>query len=230
MRNYNYNVSSLFGTNDNSSLLGEFAAKKTGSYRRLLKTYYSDLKKWEQEDTKNKNEISAIKDKLQLPSAKPGYAQMKKEADGLKSASQALQKDELWAQKDGVYDTEKITSAVQNFVKEYNEVLDQEAKVNSKDISQTAKYMTNLTNTLSKALSKVGIETGKDGKLSLNKDTFKTADMKSVKSLFAGAASYGASVGEKASDIARSTVTDSGLYVNSGYLKNSFGDMFNTWI
>ena len=109
---------------------------------------------------------------------------MKKESDGLKSAVEAFNKDDLWKQTNGEYDMEKITGAVKSFVNEYNDVINQSSKVNSKEISQTMRYMSSMTNTMSKALSKIGVEVGVDGKLSINEDTLKKANVTSIKSMF----------------------------------------------
>jgi len=234
MRNFNFNISSLFGSNQTSSLFGEFANKKTGSYRRLLKTYYSDQKKAASEIKKTKDELSSLKsqkgDKTTYEKVNPALNSMKKESDGLKTAAEALGKEELWNTKDGEYDIEKITGAIKSFANEYNDVIDQTSKVSSKSISQTANYMKSLTNTMSKALAKVGVNVDKEGKISVDEDVLKKADIKSLKSIFGGKASYGSQIAERAQEISRDTVLDSSMYSKNGYLPNSGWGSFSKWI
>ena len=155
---------------------------------------------------------------------------MKKEADGLKTAAEALNEDALWKQTDGKYDMDKIVSAVKTFANEYNDTLNQAAKVNSKDIAQDVRYMNSMTNTMSKALSKIGVTVGTDGKLSVNEDELKKANVTSIKSLFAGSVSYGSQISDRASEIARDTVMNSSVYGSNGALSSSLSNMFNKWI
>lgn len=234
MRRFNFNISSLFGSNSMNSLYGDFASMKNGSYRKLMKSYYADQKKMASEIKKTKDELSSLKsqkgDKTAYEKVNPALNSMKKESDGLKVAAEALGKEELWNTKDGEYDIEKITGAIKTFANEYNDVIDQTSKVSSKSISQTANYMKSLTNTMSKILAKVGVNVDKEGKISVDEDVLKKADIKSLKSNFGGKASYGSQIAEKAQEISRDTVLDSSMYSKNGYLPNSGWGSFSKWI
>lgn len=234
MRRFNFNISSFLGSNSINSLYGDFASMKSGSYRKLMKSYYSDQKKMASEIKKTKDEISSLKsqndDRVAYEKMNPALNSMKKESDGLKTAAEALGKEDLWKTKDGEYDMEKITGAIKAFANEYNDVIDQTSKISSKNISQTANYMKSLTNTLSKTLAKVGVNVGKDGKISVDDDVLKKADIKSLKSIFGGKASYGSQIAERAQEISRDTILDSGMYSKNGYLPNSGSNMFSKWI
>lgn len=234
MRRFNFNISSLFGTNSMNSLYGDFSTRKNGSYRKLMKSYYSEQKKMASDIKKAKDELSALKaqrdDKTTYEKVNPALDSMKKESDGHKAAAEALSKEDLWETKDGEYDTTKIVDAIKSFANEYNDVIDQASKVTSKDISKTASYMKSLTNIMSRALAKVGVNVDKDGKISVDEDALKKVDGKTLKSIFGGKASYGSQIAEKAQEISKDTVLDSGMYSKNGYIQNAGGDMFSKWI
>lgn len=229
MARFNFNISSLFsGLNSNSPFssfnLSDYASIKNGSYGKLIKSYYAEQKKTSSSDkTTTDNKKDQTVDKI-------GLSQMKKEADSLKNAAEALGKSDLWKQTDGKYDMDKITSAVKSFVSEYNEAITQAGKVNSKDIATDVKYMSSMTTTMSKALSKIGVTVGTDGKLSLNEDELKKANVSSIKSLFTGTVSYGSQIADKASAISKDAVMNSSIYGSNGMLSSSMSSIYNKWI
>ena len=90
--------------------------------------------------------------------------------------------------------------------------------------------MSSMTNTMSKALSKIGVTVGTDGKLSVNEDEMKKANVSSIKSLFSGSVSYGSQIADRASEISRDTVMNSSIYGSNGTLSSSLSNMFNKWI
>ena len=230
MARFNFDISSLFGGFNSNSTFGSFnfsdyASIKNGSYRKLMKSYYAEQKAPAKEKTPSVNNKSK-----EQTADKTGLTQMKKEADGLKSAADALNNDDLWKQTDGKYDIDKITSAVKTFVNEYNDTLTQASKVNSKEIAQDVRYMNSMTNTMSKALSKIGVTVGTDGKLSVNEDELKKANVTSIKSLFTGAVSYGSQTADRASEISRDAVMNSSIYGINGTSSSSMSNMFNKWI
>lgn len=226
-----FDISSLFsnlGSNSMSAFnLGDYAQIKNGSYRKLMKSYYSQQKETE---TPKKNTSSNVNAKKEAYVDKTGLSNMKKEADGMKEAAEALGKDALWEKTDGEYDVEKIAGAVKKFASEYNDVVSQGEKVSSTAVLQSMRFLKSMTNTMSKALSKVGISVGTDGKMTVDEEKMKKADMGSVKSLFSGAGSYGSQMVDKASEIARATVMNSNMYASNGTLSSSLSNMFNKWI
>lgn len=229
---FNFDVTSLFGglnSNNNNNLFGginlsDYSLIKRGGYKKLMKSYYDE----QSGKTTHKNNVTTNKKEQAVD--KTGLTQMKKESDGLKSAVEAFNKDDLWKQTNGEYDMEKITGAVKSFVNEYNDVINQSSKVNSKEISQTMRYMSSMTNTMSKALSKIGVEVGVDGKLSINEDTLKKANVTSIKSMFTGAGSYGAQIEAKASEVSRATIMNSSMYSSNATLSSGLNGMYDKWI
>lgn len=230
MKGFNYNVSTLFGNVGNNNQFGSFsltdyAQIKNGSYGKLIKSYYSESQKSE---VKDKN--TTVNTKKEPAKDTTGLSQMKKEADSLKASTDTLNNADLWKATDGKYDTAKINEAVKGFVKNYNDTLAQASKVTSKDVSDSTNYMMSMTNTMSKALSKIGVNVGADGKLSLNEETLKKANINNVKSLFSGQASYGAQIADKATEISKAAVKNASLYSSNGTASSLLSGVFNQWV
>lgn len=237
MRNFNFDISTMFSGFGTGSVFGginlsDYSSIKSGSYGKLLKSYYAEQKNTDStKKTSTVDKLTTIdKTKKQQTVDTTGLSQMKKEADGLKSAADSLNQDDLWKLDDGNYDVDKIADAVKSFANEYNDVIDQAAKVNSKDVSQSMYYMKSMTNTMSKMLSKVGVSVGTDGKLSVDEDALKKANMTSVKNLFSGSVSYGSQIADKASEISKAAVMNSSVYGKSGALSSNLNSMFSKWI
>ena len=215
MKNMNSNISSLFGSlNTGNSLFNsvnftDYAAIKSGSYKKLLKAHYAEEKNAAKEtaDTKTASKTNAASKKDTT-----ALSEVKKNADALKTSAEALNKEELFKKTDGAYDTEKIMGAVKDFANNYNKTLDATSKVSSKNISSSVKNMKSMTDVMKKTLAKAGVSVAEDGKLSVDEDKFKKADMGTVKSLFRGAVTYGSQTADKAGEISKNASSNSNLY------------------
>ena len=88
--------------------------------------------------------------------------------------------------KDGksAYDVDGILSEAENFVKFYNNTLGSAKNSNISGVTSNMASMMTKTASNSTALSGIGITVGADGKLSMSKDTFKSADMSKVQDVF----------------------------------------------
>lgn len=229
MAKFNLNISTLFSSLNTNNTFGAFnfsdyRAIKNGSYGKLMKSYYAQEKSDTVKPDKN---TSSVKKKTLTDTT--GMTKMKKEADGLKNAAEALGKAELWEQTSGKYDVDKIAGAVKDFAKEYNEVLDQATKVtgNSKMASSVG-YMKSMTSTMSKALSKIGVSVDVAGKMSVDEEALKGAKMSDVKSLFSGPASYGKQIEKDAAGIASAVVMGSSIYNSAGIANSALSGMFDS--
>lgn len=234
MKELNSNITSLFGNMGAKSPidLNQYASIKNGSYRKVVKAYYAEQK---EEISKAKNSGSSSAEKAKKTSKKEnvdttGLTKMKNDAEDLKTAAEALNSEDLWKKKDGAFDVEKIASGVKAFANEYNAAVSQVKKVNSKEISETAKFMTNLTGTMAKNLSKVGVSVGVDGKMSVDEEAFKKADMNKVKALFSGEHTYGSEIIEKANDISKATLMNSSTYDKNAAQNSALAGLFEGWV
>lgn len=219
-----------------SNFLGQYASIKNGSYAKLMKAYYGNssndtIKNLAQ--NVNKNNISNT---LTSEEAK-AITKVQSSTDSLKESADALLEKgskSVFVQKDGRYDTDAIYSAVDQFVKDYNAVIDATGDVDNKSIQRSAANMVNASVQNGKLFGKVGITVGEDGKLSLDKDLFKKADMFTVKSLFQGNGSYGYQVSAQSSMInfaADQAASKANTYTVGGTYNNMFnaGNIFNSY-
>ena len=199
-------ISSIFGgipASTNSSFsLSDYASIKNGSYKKLMKAYYAH------ED----EEAAAAKS-----DSKSGLLSVRSGADSLKGAADALQSDKLWQKKEVTkkdeksgeesagydYDWDSITNAVKSFADAYNSMVESTGKSDTKDVLRNAAWMTQMTMKNSGALASIGIEIGKDNKMTVNEEKLKASGDR-VKSLFKGYNSYGDKISYKASQISSS--------------------------
>lgn len=181
-------------TSGTTSMLSDYYSIRNGSYKKLLNAYYSV----DGNDKKSLN-TSTASDSTKL------LSQIESSTDSLKESADTLLKPGSGSvfdkKSDGEYDTDKIYSAVSQFVKDYNSVIENTADSNTTNIASNSKNMITATNSNKTLLSKVGISVKTDGTLALDEDSFKKADMSIAKSLFNGAGSYGYQMSAKASMI-----------------------------
>ena len=212
--------SGLFGIN-----LSEYASIRSGSYGKLMRSYFSmDSTKGTSKSDDSTKTLAAIESdaKELTDSAKALYT---------RSNNKVFTKDS-----GGSYDTDKIYKAVKRFADDYNSMLDTAGKSSTNRISRSVSSMKNETSYNEKPLKEIGITVDeKTGRLSVDETTFKSADTEKIKNLFNGTGSYAYSVATKAamtesyakSEAAKSnTCTKNGTYnynYNSG---NIFTDMF----
>lgn len=223
-----FDISKFFGKSSfgmNSFNFGDYASIKNGSYGKLLKSYYSQNK----DNTSSKNDVSKKKENLKNSDVS-GLTRVKSQADQLKKTSDEIAKSDVFAQKDGKYDIDKITSSVKDFVNKYNDTIQMSDNAKAKDVSQQTSFMKSMTTTMSKSLEKVGITVGTDGKMKLDEESFKQADMKNVKALFSGSYSYASQISQKASAISSAALRSSSMYSSNGTLNSTISSMFNDWI
>lgn len=222
------NYSSLFNnlsggsSGGSSNFLGinlaEYASIKSGAYGKALKAYYAkntSKSGGASNDGKTKETNSS---KLQKDTAKQTLSEIKNDAGDLYSAANKLtttgskslfnKKDITTTNEDGTkttkndYDRNAIYSAVKNFANEYNSLIDSAGSdAAGKNTARTLSSMMNLTDVFKNQLEKVGITVESSGKLTVDEEEFKKADMLKVKGLFNGANSYASNIGGYASTI-----------------------------
>lgn len=228
------NYSFLFNNNNsNGSKNGNLAATfnfadlatiKNGSYKRLLKAQYADDKKTDTKEAVNK-----------ATATRPGLAaqassRIRKSVDALQTSVKSLNDDELWKQEGGSYDTEKITGAIKDFAAKYNSVVSEVEQSGLSTVKQSARWMNSLTDTMSNSLKKIGVSLGEDNRLTVDEETLKNADMKSVKAMFDGAYSYASQISDKAGSIASASLRNMASYTRTGTYAGLTDSWFNTSI
>lgn len=238
-------VSSLFssmGTSNTSNNfmsgidLSTMASIKNGSYKGLLKSYYSD----------NANEsVTQIAGSKDDSKTKTNAMSVRDSAAAVTDAVEELNDRKLWKktevkQEDGStkseYDRDAIYKSVSAFVKEYNVLVESTGNSDDKAVLRSASNMVNFTKANKDVLNSVGISIDKNNKLSIDEETFKASDMSSVKSIFSGAGSYANSVRSSASMIYGSAVaqvakmSSTGLYSEGGSYSYISGSTYNRFL
>lgn len=116
-------------------------------------------------------------------------------ASALKADGEALASSELFAKikdKDGeeTYDVAKILSTAKSFVSNYNKMFDAAESSSNSGVVANLSYIREKTADSEDSLAKFGISVDKKGRLTLNEDTFKKADMAEVQKFFKNYGSY----------------------------------------
>lgn len=182
-----------------SSLLGDYAAIKNGSYGKMMKSYYAKMKKQEAEESGETKQTKAgkVKDNASASAA----ASLYKSASALTS----LNYDDRSEENIG-----KITDSVSAFVKDYNSLMKNAGKSENSTVQKQAESLYNSYYSNYKLFAKVGITMNSDKTLSFDEDSMKKAladtehaNGATVKTLFCGIGSFADKAVNKASQIYR---------------------------
>ncbi len=182
-----------------SSLLGDYAAIKNGSYGKMMKSYYAKLEKQEAEESgeTDKTKAGKVKDSASASAA----ASLYKSASALTSLNYDDRSEE---------NIDKITDSVSSFVKDYNSLMKSASKSENETVQKQAESLYESYYTNYKLFSKIGITMNSDRTLSLDEDALKKtlADTEkghgsTVKTLFSGIGSFADKAVDKASRIYR---------------------------
>ena len=201
-----FSANSLMGT---STLLSDYASIKNGSYGKMLQSYYSKLLS-DDSDEKTTSTTKAGKDAITSSAANTLY----------KSAS-AL--ENLNYSEDNI---DKIYDNVSTFIKDYNSMIKNASNSSVGSVASQANILNDTTYSNYKLLVKAGITMNADRTLSINEDTFKKANMSTLKTLFKGNSSYASRVSAKASQIYRYATNGSSM--NYSYSSNGTYSSLNT--
>lgn len=248
--------STLFSSMNNSStssmsnlagLCGDYNMIRSGSYSKLLKSYYAKNASEDAGKTDNKDKVSnttATTESKRMSLVKSDAQELEKSADKLTATGKKslFEKKEITTEdKEGNkttkvdYDRDAIEKAVTAFVEDYNSLVDSGKKTSSLTLLNKSTQMSKLTATNINKLSEVGIDV-KNGKLSIDKETFGSAEISKLKDLFEGKNSYAAKVSDKAEEIAetakKEATRSSSLYTKNGSYYNSssyYNSMFESF-
>lgn len=112
------------------------------------------------------------------------YKKVSASATNVTEAVNKLTDSSLWNEGSKDYSRDNINSAIKGFVSTYNTFLSNISKVGN-SIEGTFKTALNkITAEYKEKLSEAGITVGDDGRLTINEDKFKAADISKLKELF----------------------------------------------
>ena len=209
----NNSIYSLFGGSSNNSVNSAFgglessltslAQIKSGSYGKLVKSYYE---KYDSDGNLKSDTSKKVKtDTSKISEIRNDSADLSKATDKLLAKG----KDSIWNQvettgEDGKvtkdYDKDAIYKAVSDFAKAYNELVDSGQKSESTGVLTQVAAMVTTSAKTAQTLGKAGITIDSNNHLNVDEDFLKNkANMTYVKDLFSGTGSYAYQVATKSS-------------------------------
>ena len=224
-------TSAMFG--NSGSILGEYAMIKSGAYQKLLKAYYNTPASTD--ETKNAQTSLKKKDLSSLTAYESTYKEVKVDADSLNNAAKALSNEKIYEgteAEDGTvsYDKDAIIKKVNSFVSGYNNYMESTKNKSSASLMpQTYKMQGEiLSNT--KAMQGIGI-TYASGKLSVDEEKLKAADVEEIAEVFKGEDSVAGKISLAAADASKvsySLANTGSMYSASGSYIPSASSLLNS--
>ncbi|MDE6851907.1 MAG: hypothetical protein K2J67_05400 [Lachnospiraceae bacterium] len=214
--NSNFGLSNMYS--NLSGTWSDFSMINSGSYKRLLKSYYSTVKEADSDSSTSSSKTSSsqrytIKSATELDAEKSGksyretvdtaeYSAIKTSAQSLSNAVSALSSEKLYqepeeeetttgttTQKKDV--TSSVKSALKDYVNAYNSYMSSARQSNSNSVQAKNLKMFQANAENAKALKDLGITTDKNGKLVFDESKFDSTKVDTVKELFSGKDGYG---------------------------------------
>ena len=196
---------SFFG--GNSNFFSDWASLKNGSYAKLTKAYYGNQNSTSSTTKAGAGKTSYVIDRLIEERKNPTVSKQAQEANSkltagigsLKSSVATLQKKDTYTAEEGKTASDKVVSALKNFVSNYNDVVSAAKKSTlSNKTSLIASAMKSTTANKDK-LAEIGITVNKNGTLQFNEGKAKSADITKVQDLFSSdnLLSYGSMVASR---------------------------------
>jgi len=218
-------------TGGSSNLLGDYAAIKNGSYKKLLNAYYAKQEAEENGTASGNNEEVDKNVTLLAQDAK----ELKSAADALRTTGKnSLFKAKTVTTTDeatGVttesqkYDYDAIYDAAEKFIKAFNSMLDSAEAVPNKTTDKKMALTDNMLRKNAGLLEDVGITVEDSGKLAIDKEKFMKANIADLKTVFNGSNSIADRISKRASDMYSTAEkilsVSGGTYNRSGALNNS---------
>lgn len=225
-------TNSMYGSNNSStnlySLFSERASIKNGTYKRLLKSYFSSINGSSDTTTSTgRRRISNnIIDKLLEEKKNPTVSKETQEANSnltsslgsLNTSVATLQKDSTFEDtENGKTAAEKVADAVKSYVTNYNDVV---TASKSSTLTNKTAYVANMMSYTSKnadQLAEIGVTLKQDGTLQLDETKLKNTDISKVQKLFSkdNIQSYGSLIASRAKFAGAGASTSTGSTTNS---------------
>lgn len=233
--------SSMFG--DVGGSFGDYSMIQSGAYKKLLKSYYSELKEIDPDDssssgTKETTYRYSIKSAKDLDAEKTGKNLEKKEpafvsagvsddaaklasitanSKTLASSASALVSKSLYETEDSkgnpVDAVKNVRKALQNYVDSYNNYMTTGRKTYNTSVQNKNLEMFKENAENAQALKDIGITTGRDGKLVFDETKITSSNLSDVQEMFQKKGSYGEAMNKLATEV--NNIANSNTY-NSG--------------
>ena len=189
----------------NMNYLSDYASIKSGSYGRLMKAYYGKGKNSSATASGSSSSTSNVLERILEERRNPKVSEDVKEANSnlvtgisnLKSSVATLQNSNTYTDTEkGQSATAKVSSAMKNFVSQYNEVVNASKKSTMTNKTAYVANMMKATAANADKLSEIGVTINDNGTLQFNESKLQSAELSKVQELFSAddSMSYGSTV------------------------------------
>lgn len=190
-------------TGSGGNVLGDYSLIRSGSYKKLLKAYYSN---------KETSSVETEADKTE----KINLSEANQDAQSLNSSVTKLMNTEVSEDK-----REELKKELKNVIESYNSLVDTGSEVDDTNVLRNVLWMTKGTHANAAVLTDVGVTIGEGNKLSLDEEKFDKSNLSNISSLIKGNDSYMGRLASRAAVIARSAVnaiseSSASAYTSSG--------------
>ena len=202
-------INSIFGnTGGLAGMIGDYNSIKSGSYGKLLRSYYSEaaggLSNSNSKTTKTSNVLDKILEERKHPTVSKevssANSKLSSSVSGLKSALATLQSESTYKDtENGSSARDKMTSALKNYVSSYNDAVESSKRSTMSNVSGNIAGMMKATKENEETLKELGITINNDGTINLNEKKLQTAEFDKISEIFDGnkAMSYGSKVASR---------------------------------
>lgn len=191
----------------NSNFFSDWASLKNGSYAKLTKAYYGNQNSTSSATKADAGKTSYVIDKLIEERKNPTLSKQAQEANSnltagigtLKSSVATLQKKDTYTAEEGKTASDKVVSALKNYVSSYNDVVSAAKKSTLSNKTSLIASAMKSTSANKDKLAEIGITINANGTLQFNEGKAKSADTSKVQDLFSSdnLLSYGSTVASR---------------------------------
>lgn len=209
---------SLFGnTSGLAGMLGDYSAIRSGSYGKLMKSYYGEQSSSisrGSSSSRSKNVLDEIIEERRNPKeskeVSAANSKLSTSVSTFKNALGTLQSENTYKDTENGLDARsKVENALKSYVSAYNDAVTTAKKSTNMNMTSNVAGAMGATKESVEALGELGITMNHDGTLAFDVKKFKTIELSTVKDAFDGnaALSYGSKIASRLNRIADSATS-----------------------
>ena len=209
---------SLFGnTSGLAGMLGDYSAIRSGSYGKLMKSYYGEQSSSisrGSSSSKSKNVLDEVLEERRNPKeskeVSAANSKLSTSVSTFKNALGTLQSENTYKDTENGLDARsKVENALKSYVSAYNDAVTTAKKSTNMNMTSNVAGAMGATKESVEALGELGITMNHDGTLAFDAKKFKTIELNMVKNAFDGnaALSYGSKIASRLNRIADSATS-----------------------
>ena len=208
----------MFGnTSGLAGMLGDYSAIRSGSYGKLMKSYYGEQSSSisrGSSSSRSKNVLDEIIEERRNPKeskeVSAANSKLSTSVSTFKNALGTLQSENTYKDTENGLDARsKVENALKSYVSAYNDAVTTAKKSTNMNMTSNVAGAMGATKESVEALGELGITMNHDGTLAFDAKKFKTIELDTVKNVFDGnaALSYGSKIASRLNRIADSATS-----------------------